>query len=149
MLSKQQEVLKALFLHAELNIPNFDLNIESQAKDLLKTFIHPIDIQISDIQDIIKRIRSIAIPSFLPITIKKTLKAAPILPGKIWNISKQLISRIQSQKSETFKSNKFFSSYRPFQFRGRFSDRRGQSQKRGGPFRRRGAEKSEFKQEKQ
>ena len=149
MLNKQQEVLKALLLHAELNIPNFDLKVESQAKDLMKTFIKPINIQISTIHDTIKRIRSISLPSFLPPSIKKTLKSALILPGKIWNISKQLISRIQSQKSETFKSNKFFSSYRPFQFRGRFSDRRGQSQKRGGPFRRRGAEKSEFKQEKQ
>ena len=53
MLSKQQEVLNAFFLYAELNIINFDIKIESQAKDLLKTFIHPIDIQISTIQDII------------------------------------------------------------------------------------------------
>ena len=51
------------------------------------------------VHDIIKRIRSIAIPSFLPIAIKTTLKSVPILPGKIWNISNQLISRIQSQKT--------------------------------------------------
>ena len=147
MLSKQ-EVLKALLLHAELNIPNFDLNVESQAKDLIKTFIQPIEVQISTIHDIIKRIRSIAIPSFLPIAIKKTLKSAPILPGKIWNISNQLISRIQSQKTETYKPNKLFPSYRPFQIRGHFSDRRGRSQKRGSLFGRRGGERTEFRQDK-
>ena len=148
MLNKQQEVLKALLLHAELNILNFDLKVESQAKDLMKTFINPINIQISTIQETIKRIRSIALPSSLSLSIKKTLKLAPILPGKIWNISNQLISRIQSQKSESLKSNKFFPTYRPFQIRGRFSDRRGRSQRRRGPFRRRGADRSEFKQDK-
>ena len=148
MLSKQ-EVLKALLLHAELNIPNFDLNVESQAKDLIKTFIQPIEVQISTIHDIIKRIRSITILSFLPIAIKKTLKSAPIFPGKIWNISNQLISRIQSQKTETYKPNKLFPSYCPFQIRGLFSDRRGRSQRQGNLFRRRGADRTEFRQDKQ
>ena len=148
MLSKQQEVLKALFLHAELNIINFDIKIESQAKDLLKTFIHPIDIQISTIQDINRRIGSIASPSFLPMAIKKTLKSAPILPGKIWNISNQMISRIQSQKTEKYKPNKFSPSYRPFHICGRFSDCRSRSQRRGGHFKRRGAEKTDFRQDK-
>ena len=147
-LGKQQEVLKALLIHAELNISNFNLKVESQAKDLLKTFIHPIDIQISTIHDTIRRIRSIAIPSYLPLTIKKSLKSAPILPGKLWNISSNLISRIQSQKPDTFKTNKVLSSYRPFPIRGRLSDRRGRPQRRGGLFRRRGSERAEIKQEK-
>ena len=82
MLSKQQEVLNAFFLYAELNIINFDIKIESQTKDLLKTFINPIDIQISPIQNIIRKIRSIAIPSSLPMAIKETLKSVPISHGK-------------------------------------------------------------------
>ena len=42
MLNKQQLVLKVIFLHAELNINNFDIKIESQAKDLLKPSFIPL-----------------------------------------------------------------------------------------------------------
>ena len=146
-LHKQQQVLKALFLHVELNIDNFNVKNEKKAKELVKAFIQPIDIQISLIHDTIKKIRAIATPNFLPASIKKTLRSAPILPGKIWNISSQMVSRIQTQKTESYKSFKN-NSFKPFQNRGRFSDRRGRPQRRGGPIRRKNQDKSDYKQEK-
>ena len=66
MLSKQQEVLKALFLHAKLNIPNFDLNIESQAKDLLKPSFTPLTFKYQPFKISLRKSDPLLFPVFYP-----------------------------------------------------------------------------------
>ena len=148
-LNRQQTILKSLVLHAELIKDQFLTDDRAAAEELIKIYILPIDSQIESIQDTIRKIRMIALPRFIPASIKKTIIAAPILPDKIWNISTQIQNKIQSSRAEFYKRNTFKTSTphresRPFQTRGRSFDRRARPQRRGGSFRRRNEQKPEY-----
>ena len=148
-LNRQQSILKALVLHAELIKEQFLTEDRAEAEELIKVYILPIEAQIETIHDTIRKIRMIALPRFIPANIKKTIIAAPILPDKIWNISTQIQNKIQSSRSEFYKRNSIRTSTphresRPFQSRGRSFDRRARPQRRGGPFRRRTEQKPEY-----
>ena len=141
-LARNQMILKNNVLHAEMVQDKFKTEDSKEAQELIKIFISPIDGAIENIHDCIRRIRSIALPRFIPLALKKSLIAAPIIPYKIWNISQQSQSRILAARSEYMKKFNPRTSTPArenwlFQTRGRFFDRRGRPQRRGGPYRRR------------
>ena len=146
-LSRQQTVLKSLLIHAELMIDQFQSADKNRAQELTKLYILPIDAQIENINDTLRRIRSIALPKFLPLPLRRAITYADILPEKIWNIPPHLQSQILTARTEY--SKRLYSrpstsrDPRPFQQRGRTSDRRARPQRRGGYPRRRFDSKQE------
>ena len=140
-LARQQTVLKSLLVHAELVIDQFQSADKDQAQELSKIYILPIDAQIEQINETIRKIRAIALPKFLPPSLKKSIISASILPDKIWNIAPHIQSQIHSARTEytkrQFPKPTTSRDSRPFQQRGRTFDRRARPQRRGGFFRRR------------
>ena len=151
-LSRQQRILKNLIVHAQRNMGIFETEDMEKAEEAIKVYIQPIEDQFENINDAIQRIRALAIPKFIPTHIKRMLITAPILPGKIWNISSSLQNQIQTARTEYSKKFHFkthpYRESRPFPSRGRFQYRRARPQRRGGFQRRRGDYKSETRNEK-
>ena len=141
-LSRHQQILKSLILHAEMIKNKFNSESEDEAQELIKIFIQPIEAQITNIHESIRRIRSICLPRYIPTFIKRSIISAPIEPGNLWNISNQIQVKINaarqefSKKLQTKRNSSYQSSQpretRPFQTRGRGFDRRPRSQSRGG-----------------
>ena len=141
-LAKNQMILKNLILHAEMAQDKFSTKDNKEAQELIKIFIIPIEAQLENIHDCIRRIRSIALPRFIPLSLKRTIISAPIIPSKIWNIPPQIQGRIHAARADYArrfnpKPNSSSRETRFFPTRGRFFDRRSRPQRRGGPFRRR------------
>ena len=136
-LSRDQNTLKSLMFTAELFRNQYNTKDESTAQTMIKTFIHPVINHMASLEDSIRRLRAAAIPRFIPLSIKRELISAPIIPNQIWNIPPQLISRIQASRTEYIRKSKFRSSQnirqsKPFSNRGRFFDRRIRPQRRSG-----------------
>ena len=155
-LSRHQQSLKSAVLAAELAKDKFKTEDDQEAQELVRIYILPIENQIINIHETIRRIRAISIPKYIPPSIKKNLIAAPILPNSIWNISSQMQNRISSTRNDFFKKLSFKrqSNYyeqrdsRPFSSRGRGFDRRSRPQSKGGPFKRNNSD-SKFEHSKQ
>ena len=142
-LSRQQMILKNLIIHAQINLELFKNGDKQEVEELIRIYIHPIEAQTENVHEIIRKIRSIALPNFLNPSIKRSIITAEILPSKIWNLTPAMQSQIQAARTDFIKrtysrNTPVQRESRPFQTRGRFQDRRGRPQfRRGGNFKRR------------
>ena len=102
-LNRQKMILKALMLHAELVKDQFLTEDKSEAQELIKLYILLIDAQIESMHDTIRKIRSIVLLKFIPMSLKKIIVAAPILSDKIWKLSPHMQIKIWAARSEYIK----------------------------------------------
>ena len=150
VLARQQMLLKNLIIHAQRNLTEFNNENTKEVEELIKVYFHPIEAQVENVHDSIRKIRALSLPKFIPATLKKTIVTAPILAEKIWNIPSTIQNKIQAARADfnrrTYpRSSGLTRESRPFQSRGRFQDRRARPQRRGGYFKRRSEYKSENK----
>ena len=138
-ISKHQIIIKSNLFNLETIKDKFYTDNKSEAQNLIKAFITPIDIQISLLHDSIRKLRAVAVPRFIPNHIRRNLISAPIIPHQIWNISPQLINKINQSRTEYQRKSNYKTTHiprttRPFQYRGRPNDRRSRPQRKNSGF---------------
>ena len=82
-LAKNHMILRNLILHAEMAHDKFSTKDNKEAQELIKIFITPIEAQLENVHDCIRRIRNIALPRFIPLFLKRAITSAPIIPSRI------------------------------------------------------------------